>query len=261
MEENKKQFILKVYRGTPERQYWEEFELRRYPGQNIISSLLEIQKNPVNREGEMVTPVVWESSCLEEVCGSCSMLIDGIPRQACSAIVEVILAQSKKNVITLAPFSKFPLVKDLVVDRQKMFENLKKVSGWVPVDALFANEYGERIPQKKQEAMYIESTCMTCACCLEACPQVNERSKFIGPAAINQVKRFNSDPIGKQFHRKRTLALMGEGGIQDCGNAQNCVKVCPKKIPLTQSIAHQGRNVSRQLFREMFSLIEEDTES
>ncbi|HEV8050886.1 MAG TPA: 2Fe-2S iron-sulfur cluster-binding protein, partial [Parachlamydiaceae bacterium] len=73
-------FILKVYRGSPGNQYWEEFTLKRVPAANIISSLMEIQKNPFNKNGEKVAPVVWEQGCLEEVCGSCSMLINGKPR-------------------------------------------------------------------------------------------------------------------------------------------------------------------------------------
>ena len=50
---------------------------------NVISALMEIQRNPVNAKGEKTTPVVWESNCLEEVCGACSMVINGKPRQAC----------------------------------------------------------------------------------------------------------------------------------------------------------------------------------
>ena len=81
-------YILKILRGHPGHQYWEEFELKLAPMANVISSLMEIQRHPINRKGEKVTPVVWESGCLEEVCGSCSMLINGYPRQACTALIE-----------------------------------------------------------------------------------------------------------------------------------------------------------------------------
>ena len=81
-------FILRIYRGTPDNQYWEEFELPLQPYINVNSALLEIQKRPINRKGEKVAPVVWEQGCLEEVCGSCSMLINGRPRQGCTALIE-----------------------------------------------------------------------------------------------------------------------------------------------------------------------------
>src|SRR6187397_2643209 len=126
--------ILKIYRGHPGNQYWEEFEIPLFPFANVISCLMEIQKNPVNIKGETTSPVVWEAGCLEEVCGSCSMLVNGRPRQACTALIGPILKETGSRTITLAPFSKFPLVRDLIVDRTVMFDNLKKVHGWIDND-------------------------------------------------------------------------------------------------------------------------------
>ncbi len=254
-----KTYLLKIYRGTPEKQYWEEFELPLRPRENVISALMEIQKNPVNRKGEKVEPVVWEQGCLEEVCGSCSMLINGYPRQACTALIENYLRETKSNVIKLAPFTKFPLVRDLIVDRTRMFENLKQVHGWIDTEGSRETGYGPLVSQAKQEVMYALSTCMTCGCCLEGCPQVNERSKFMGPAAVSQVRLFNAHPSGKLQRHERLRPMMEEEGISACGNAQNCVEVCPKNIPLTDSIAVIGRDVTLQAFRDLFSF--QDRES
>lgn len=246
-------FILKIYRGSPGKQYWEEFEFPHASGMNVISALMEIRKKPINRKGEPIEPVVWEDGCLEEVCGSCSMLINGFPRQACSAIISTLIKQTGNSTITLAPFTKFPLVRDLMVDRSIMFENLKKVHGWIEVDGSNDRGPGPKISQDKQEMMYSLSTCMTCGCCAEACPQVNKHSKFIGPAAISQVRLFNAHPTGKMQASLRLHPLMEEGGISDCGNAQNCVRVCPKNIPLTDSIAAIGRDVTLQAIKDIFS--------
>src|SRR5580704_19497459 len=130
----KKRFLLRVYRGLPGHQYWEEFELELKPYYNITSALMEIQKNPINRKLEKVTPVAWEQGCLEEVCGSCSMLINGRPRQGCTALIQPMLDSTGSNTVTIAPMTKFPLVKDLVVNRDLMFENLKRIKAWVEVD-------------------------------------------------------------------------------------------------------------------------------
>lgn len=248
-----KTFILKIYRGEPGNQYWEEFEVPRKPFLNVISALMEIQKRPINVKGEKVTPVVWEAGCLEEVCGSCSMLINGYPRQACTALIDTIIEQTKNTTITLAPFTKFPLVRDLVVNRDQMFENLKKVHAWIEVDNTFDHGPGPQISQAKQEVMYSLSTCMTCGCCVEACPQMNNRSKFMGPQIISQVRLFNDNPTGMRQRERRLRPLMGEGGVNECGSSQNCVRVCPKKIPLTDSIAAIYRDVTLQAFRDLFS--------
>ena len=220
--------------------YWEEFRIRYRPSLNIISCLMDIQKNPVTSEGKATNPVVWECNCLEEVCGACTMKINGQARQACSALVDQL-----DQPIVLEPLTKFSLVRDLMVDRQKMFDNLKKIHAWIPIDGTYDLGPGPRIPETKRQWAYELSKCMTCGCCMESCPQINSRSKFIGSAAISQVRLFNAHPTGEMNKHERLSALTADGGISDCGNAQNCVRACPKNIPLTTSIADQNRETNK----------------
>ena len=240
---------LKVLRqdspSRPQTKRWEEFDIAWHPQMNVISALMEVQRHPVTIEGKTVPPVVWESSCLEEVCGACTMIVNGRVRQSCTALIDQIAPNNEP--ITLEPMTKFPLVRDLVVDRSRMFEDLKKVKAWVNLDGLHELGPGPRQSQENQEEAYPLSRCMTCGCCLEACPQVNASSKFIGPAAINQVRLFNLHPSGKMQAAERLESLMGEGGIADCGKAQNCVEVCPKEIPLVDSIAQVSRQTTKHM--------------
>lgn len=247
----KETFILQIYRGVPGKQYWESFELELHPGENVISALMAIEKNPVNTRGERVDPVVWEQACLEEVCGSCAMLVNGVPRQACTALIHEHM--DAKREIKLAPLSKFPLVRDLIVDRSVMFKNLEEIQGWISADKSGEGP-GPQVSQEEQALMYALSMCMTCGCCTEACPQVNEKSDFMGPAAIAQARYFNSYP-GEKRREQRLRALMGNRGIEGCGQAHNCVRVCPKKLPLTESISAMGREVSRFSLRALFSAL------
>jgi succinate dehydrogenase / fumarate reductase iron-sulfur subunit len=90
---------------------------------------------------------------------------------------------------------------------------------------------------------------MTCGCCVEACPQYNNGTDFIGPQAIGQAVLFNMNPTGQLTESPRLEALMGPGGLADCGNAQNCVKVCPKEVPLTWAIGKAGRDTTMYAFR------------
>ena len=231
---------------TPPVSPYEEFDVPESPGLNVISCLMAIRKNPVTVGGLRTSPPVWEASCLEEVCGSCTMVINGKVRQACSTLIK-----NLEQPVTLEPMTKFPVVRDLMVDRQSMFESLKRVKAWIPLDGTHDLGPGPRMSAELQEARYILSTCMTCGCCLEACPQVNEHSDFIGAAAISQVRLFNLHPTGKLNAADRVHGLMEKGGVQDCGKAQNCVEVCPKKIPLTSSIAEMGREALVQGFKDM----------
>jgi succinate dehydrogenase / fumarate reductase iron-sulfur subunit len=228
---------------------WEEFDIPYVPSMNVIYCLMQIQMNPVTADGRPTTPIVWESHCLEEVCGACTMVINGRVRQSCSALVDGL-----KQPIVLTPMTKFPVVRDLQVDRSRMFEDLKHVRGWIPVQGTYDLGPGPRVAPDDQEIAYRLSTCMTCGCCLEACPNVNAQSRFIGPAAISQARLFNTHPTGKHNAGERLEALMEPGGISECGNAQNCVEVCPKEIPLTESIGAMGRQVTRHAFRKLFTL-------
>src|SRR5450432_2202999 len=121
---------------------YEEFEVPWQPRMNVISALMEIRKNPVTTAGVKVAPVVWESVCLEEVCGSCTMLVNGKVRQSCTALIDSISPNGET--ITLEPMSKFPLVRDLMVDRSRMFEDLKKVHAWVQLDGTYELGAGPR---------------------------------------------------------------------------------------------------------------------
>src|SRR5258708_35244406 len=66
----------------PETRRWEEFAVPYQPHMNVISALMEVQKAPKTVDGKTVAPVVWECVCLEEVCGSCTMLVNGQVRQS-----------------------------------------------------------------------------------------------------------------------------------------------------------------------------------
>jgi succinate dehydrogenase / fumarate reductase, iron-sulfur subunit len=238
---NTVRFKIKRQDGPKATAYWEEFDIRDRPALNVIIALMDIQKNPVTASGQKTTPVAWSSNCLEEVCGACTVNINGKVRQACSALV----GHLEKPVV-LEPMTKFPVIRDLHVDRSHMFEALKRVKAWIPIDGTYALGPGPRMSQEDQEEAYRYQRCMTCGCCLEACPQVNSLTGFVGAAAIAQALLYNTHPTGKMHQSERLQALMGEGGIADCGSAQNCVRVCPKEIPLTRAIA----TVNRQLVKE-----------
>ena len=151
--------------------------------------------------------------------------------------------------ITIEPMTKFSVVRDLVVDRSVMFERLKRVKAWVPLEDTQDRGPGPKILPKDQHVNYALSRCFSCGACLEVCPQVNERSDFIGAAIISQARLFNRHPIGQKLKLERLRALTGAGGLEDCGNAQNCLEICPKDIPLVDSIAEENREITFNLIK------------
>lgn len=252
--------VLKIKRcdgpGKPSR--WESFKIPVEQGANVISSLKWIAANPVTIDGTKTTPVVWDSGCLEEVCGACTMVINGRVRQSCSCLIDE-YAPLEGDSITLEPMSKYPVIRDLWVDRARLFNDLARIKAWVPIDGTYNMGPGPKESPKKQQTRYALSECMSCGCCLEACPQyhlVEDKDKwdtnFVGAAVISQAALFNEHETGKQLKGDRYDVLSGPGGINDCGNAQNCVKVCPKGIPLTESIAAIGRGATIHAVKQFF---------
>src|SRR5215472_1513417 len=166
-----KKVVIKIKRqaGPKEPSRWEEFSLNWRPSMNVIICLRDIAENPVTSAGQKTTPITYDSNCLEEICGSCAMLINGQARMACSALIDKL-----EQPIKLAPFSKFPVVRDLSVDRSVLFEDLKRVKAWVPVDGTYDLGPGPRLSMEDQETAYPLSRCISCCCCMEACPQFTE---------------------------------------------------------------------------------------
>jgi succinate dehydrogenase / fumarate reductase iron-sulfur subunit len=259
--------------GPGKEPYWELHRIKYEPELNVISVLQRIAAQATNSDGKKVMPVVWDCGCLEEVCGACTMQINGRVRQSCSALVDVLLEENSDEIV-LEPMSKFPVIRDLMVDRQRLFRGLQRVKAWVPVDSYYDMGPGERQLRATQEQNYPLSQCMSCGCCVEACPQYTKAEllrkegesdedfqqrkfevfdkSFVGPHAISQAMLFNNHPTGKSLAWERMDALTEAGGIQACGNAQNCVAVCPKEIPLTTSIARASRAATVHVIKQWF---------
>lgn len=249
--------------GQPSR--WERFDVPVQASSggsgsaNVISCLQWIAANPVTVEGKKTTPVVFDCGCLEEVCGACTMVINGKVRQSCSCLMDD-YAPNDGDEITLEPMSKFPVNRDLFVDRTRLFRDLRRIAGWVPIDGTYHLGPGPQESPEQQQQRYKLSECMSCGCCMEACPQFTLEPdeadwdhSFVGAAVISQVRYFNMHATGKELAKKRLDVMAGPGGVSDCGNAQNCVKVCPKHIPLTESIGAVGRQTTVHKIREFFS--------
>ncbi len=221
----------------------------------------------------MVAPVAYESGCLEEVCGSCTMRINGRVRQACSALVDRLLLDGPTE-IELRPMSKFPVVRDLCVDRYRLFRALEKLQCWVPVDGYYDMGSGPKQSSEQQERDYPLSQCMSCGCCLEACPQFNEvvinrhqeeseeafekrrdeelDQHFIGAAAMSQAVLMNSSPNGQSLVTRRIEAMIAPGGIQNCGKSGQLPSRMPEKHSANALLGTSQRAATIHVIKKFF---------
>ena len=205
---------------------------------------------PITVDERPTTPVVWDCSCREAMCGSCAMLIDGKAALACKTSV-----LDCRRPIVLEPLSKFPIIRDLRVDRTRMFDELGRALCWVEIDGIGDMLEGDCvIDEASDEQGFVERMlgCVMCGLCLEACPQVNDRSKYAGSFVFAQVLALNRHPIGRIDSGTRLIHLAKRGGVSDCGAAHNCEAVCPRGIPLVEAGARIGWDVMKHSLKSFF---------
>lgn len=236
---------LKIKRqASPEDQpYWEAFTLTCDADDTVLSLLIRLE-NPCGAS----TPVHHECNCKEEMCGTCTIRINGVPRLACSTRVTDLPESSSGKPIVLEPLAKFPVIRDLTVDRSRISHALTRVKNWVETENLFGSktDYHQNI----QHEMYSYAKCINCGSCYDACPRTTkEESSYIGPSAISHVITLNDHPLGKESGGERIVAVSGKDGVSNCGKAMVCEKVCPKKVPLVRSVTRVNRQTLSKLFR------------
>lgn len=240
---NTKRYTLQIRRQDslekPETTRTEERVIDIDPQTSVLAALRSAEES-----SEVEEPVAHEGECFEGVCGACSMLVNGRVRLACTTSLASVA--DKRGVVRLAPLSKFPLIRDLVVDRSRVGDSLRRLQLF---ETDSAQAPSEATPQSPSEAAALArlDTCMACAACLEACPQFGDHSEFVGALALHQLSVKNRKVNGQHGLTTRLEAAMAPGGIQNCGKAQNCVEVCPEKLPLVDSLQSVARQTSRHM--------------
>ena len=167
-------------------------------------------------------------SCNMGICGSCGMVINGMPRLAC----ETNVFSLETDRITIGPMEAHPLLRDLVTDFDDFFAKHKSVTPWLvrtDEDEKFRAEK-EYVQTKSQVDYFIDfANCIKCGLCVDTCPVSNTNPHFLGPQALAQAYRFNSDSRD-QGERMRLDTVDSMDGAWGCEYAGACSKVCPKGV-------------------------------
>jgi succinate dehydrogenase / fumarate reductase iron-sulfur subunit len=199
--------------------YWQIFSYSFDNGnETVANALTSLNRREVLRDidGDRADKISWQCSCLQKKCGACAMRINGVPRLACDAK----LANCEGEIIQLEPLKKFPLVKDLMVDRTVMFENLKQLKVWFEEETTAKNT--------KTEDVQNSSRCLQCGCCLEVCPNFMIDGKFKGLAAGIPLTRLIMELPDAQ--KKDVYRNYRKNVYSGCGKSLSCHNICPAGI-------------------------------
>jgi len=205
----------------------------------VASLLREINANPDIRdtEGEPVPYISWECSCLQKKCGACAILINGRPRLACDTFIRDYM---KNGRLTLAPLSKFPIIKDLIVDRSILYNNLRDIKNYLEEEV--------RLTDKNTDTAYEASRCLMCGCCLEVCPNFYAGGDFYGAASfvpatrlITAAGRGGAEKLKREYR---------EHIYKGCGKSLACKDICPAGIDMDKMLSKSNEvAVWKSLFK------------
>lgn len=192
----------------------------------VASLLREINANSdlTDIEGNKISNISWECSCLQKKCGACAMVINGKPGLACDAFLRDYV---KKGKISLAPLGKFPIVKDLIVDRSIIYNNLRDIKAYLE------NEIN--LTDKNTDTAYEASRCLMCGCCLEVCPNFYAGGDFYGAAAfVSATRLIYSSAKGEAKELKKEYK---KHIYEGCGKSLACRDICPAGIDMDKLLS------------------------
>lgn len=194
---------------------------------NIATLLREINAEEIlDIDGIPVGEIAWECSCLQKKCGACAMRINGMPRLACDTKI----GDLKSKTVTLEPLKKFPVVRDLIVDRSVLRENLIALHNWLESEATKS--------RKTVDLAYDASRCIQCGCCLEVCPNFTAGESFFGAAAFVPASRILSQlPNGK---KNDLVQEYGKHIYNGCGKSLSCHDICPVGIDVEHKLSNSN---------------------
>ena len=165
-------------------------------------------------------------SCRMGVCGSCGMMINGVPKLGCAAF----LRDYHPNPIRVEPLEHFPILRDLVVQLDDFMAKLQSIQPWIIRKKEKPVSEGEYLQTPAQHARYKDfSMCINCMLCYAACPVYGHEPEFVGPAAIALAQRYNLDSRD-QGRSIRQEVVSSHEGIWQCTLVGECSVVCPKHV-------------------------------
>ncbi|MDA7742270.1 succinate dehydrogenase iron-sulfur subunit [Francisellaceae bacterium] len=218
---------FKIYRYNPEvdkKPYMQDYTVEVDSPSTKVLTAIEMIK-------EQDPTLAIRRSCGEGVCGSDGMNINGKNRLACITPISEV-----GSTITLRPLPGLAVIRDLIVDMSKFYNNYEKVKPYLIADEVQAPAK-ERLQspedRAKLDGLY---ECILCACCTTSCPSFWwNPDKFIGPSGLLQAYRFVADSRDTA-KAERLKDLEDPFSLFRCRGIMNCVSVCPKGLNPTKAI-------------------------
>lgn len=218
--------------------YEQSYEVEVTAEQRVLDALIEIKRNQDATLG-------FRYSCAHGVCGSDAMRINNRERLACKTLFKDVIEKDGDKV-RIQPLRHMPVERDLMVDQTRFFEHYRSARPYLFAKAPVApDEKREQLQSATERAAFDEATkCILCGACYSACPVLDKRPSFIGPAALVQAARFVQDSRDKGLEARLDI-LDSADGVWACDGHFECTRVCPREIKVTKLINQMKRQIKK----------------
>lgn len=215
---------LEILRYRPEQDQKPSFQTYVIPFKKEWVVLDAINHIKDNIDGTLS----YRWSCRMGVCGSCGMMVNGVPKLTCAAFLKDYYPEK----IRVEPLNGFPIQRDLVIVMDDFINKLEEIKPWIirKEGEEKSLEEGEYLQTPAELAAYKQySMCINCMLCYAACPVYAIDNSFIGPAAIALAQRYNMDSRD-QGREMRQEVIASNEGVWECTFVGECSEVCPKDV-------------------------------
>ena len=213
---------IEVLRYQPEEKDSPFTETFIVPFTDDMSVLQALQHEKDRLDGSLT----FRWSCRMAICGSCGMMIDGVPRLACQTFVRDFMP----GPLRVEAMANFPIERDLVTDASGFISRLPEITPWIVPREARTPAQGENLQTPAQlEQFESFSHCINCMLCYAACPQYGMDPRFLGPGLTALLHRYNAD--SRDAGQDARMKLVGsEEGVWSCTAVGYCSEVCPKAV-------------------------------
>jgi fumarate reductase iron-sulfur subunit len=218
--------VLRYQPDGPTDPYFQEWTI---PFTDDMSVLQGLQYVKDNLDGSLT----YRWSCRMAICGSCGMMIGGVPKLACHTF----LREFHPGPVVIEPLNHFPIERDLVVDAEDFIGKLTKIRPWIVTEEPRALSDGENLQAPAELDRFQQfSHCINCMLCYAACPQYGLDSDFLGPGITALLHRYNMDSRDCGS-RERLDIVHAEEGVWGCTAVGYCSEVCPKGVDPANAVS------------------------